>query len=307
MKTARSGPAVAFIGCFFAATFFVACGAAVRAQTAQELAAGGKMAFDVASIKRTDQPSYQDRANVPLSLQGHFTPTGGLFSTTGGKLLAYIGFAYKLNDAQRGELANQFPEWAVANSYAIEARAAGNPSLDQYRLMMQALLADRFKLAVHFETRPTPVLALELAKEGKLGPKLRQHPASDDCADDAQLAGLAPTVSGGFPQACGGFHQVPASAQGHYTGGARNVPMETISESLAQFTGTGKQVVDATRLSGNYDFLIDFTLMSNGAPLDPNAPTFLEALRDELGLKLVEQTAPMQTLVVDHVEEPAAN
>src|SRR4051794_29508392 len=82
----------------------------------------------------------------------------------------YIGFAYKLPHFQTaGALANA-PGWLRTTSYDIEAKAQGNPTKDQMRLMMQSLLADRFKLVVHFETRDLPVSALTQVKTGKLGP-----------------------------------------------------------------------------------------------------------------------------------------
>lgn len=63
--------------------------------------------------------------------------------------------------------------WLSETRYDIEARVDGNPTKDQYRLMMQALLADQFKLKVHYEIRQLPIFELRLIKSGKLGPKLR--------------------------------------------------------------------------------------------------------------------------------------
>lgn len=274
-----------------------------------EIDAGGEMAFDAASIKqnKTD-PSYMDRSNVPLDSQNIFTPTGGLFSTTGGGLAGYIVFAYKLTTAQRYEVSDQMPKWAKSNSYAIDARATGNPTKDQYRLMMQSLLAERFGLKLHFETKQEPVFALELEKPGRLGPNLKPHRDDDPCPTPTGTQGPTPTVPDGFPAVCGGFRQVPPSAPGHYTGGARNVPLSMIAESLYQFIPANtKPVIDATGLTGNYDFLIDFTLHIDGVPSDPNGANFLEALKDQLGLKLVQEIAPVETVMIDHIEEPTAN
>ena len=67
------------------------------------------------------------------------------------------------------------PKWVITDRYSIDARAAGNPTKDQMRLMVQSLLADRFQLAAHFATQEVPVFALTVVKDGKLGPKLIAH------------------------------------------------------------------------------------------------------------------------------------
>ncbi len=76
----------------------------------------------------------------------------------------------------------QLPKSADDN-YAIDAKAEGNPTKDQMRLMMQSLLADRFKLRVHFESRQVPVLGLVLVKPGQLGPNLLPHSEGPGCAE----------------------------------------------------------------------------------------------------------------------------
>jgi hypothetical protein len=83
-------------------------------------------------------------------------------------LWIYIAFACKLppNDEQTRAMLAHLPKW-FGGFFEIDARAKGNPSKDQMRLMMQSLLADRFKLAVHFETKEEPVYALTLVKPGK--------------------------------------------------------------------------------------------------------------------------------------------
>src|SRR5580658_5634043 len=80
------------------------------------------------------------------------------------------------------------PLWPLAkivgnDFFDIEAQAPGNPTKDQMRLMIQSLLAERFKLAVHFETRDAPVFALTLVKPGKTGPKLLPHSEGPPCPD----------------------------------------------------------------------------------------------------------------------------
>jgi uncharacterized protein (TIGR03435 family) len=276
-----------------------------------EIDAGGKMAFDVASVKQdlVDPTLSNMHQNVTLDAGNAFVHTGGLFSATNIPLHWYMRFAYKLTITEFGEIMDDLPKWALTNRYDIEARASGDPTKDQYRLMMQALLAERFKLAVHFETKQMPVLALMLDKPGKLGPKLRQHSEDVLCPNGiAPEGGPVATIAGGFPLLCGALFQLPSSADGHFTGGARNVPMSKVAEifSIGVFR-TGKPVVDKTDLAGNYDFLIDFSMIFNNVQADPNGSIFPEALKDQLGLKLVPQTAPVDTIVVDHIEQPSAN
>ena len=141
------------------------------------------MSFDVASVKRdlADPTTINMTANVSLDAGNAFTPTGGFFRATNNPLHWYIRFAYKLGTTEFGEIMEELPRWAETYRYDIEARAPGNPSKDQYRLMMQTLLANRFKLAVHFETKQMPIFALVLAKQGKLGPKLKKHSDEVPC------------------------------------------------------------------------------------------------------------------------------
>jgi uncharacterized protein (TIGR03435 family) len=286
-----------------------------------QTAAGGQMEFDVASVKpNTTAPSRDTiTSNIPLGPQDMFAPTGGLLSATNFPLLQYIVFAYKLTPNQVRDARSQLPKWATTDRFDIQARAAGNPTKDQYRLMMQALLADRFKLAVHFETRQLPVLVLVLDKPGKLGPQLRPHPADSPCSTAAAPGGgpgPQPTVAGGFPEICGVLVGVQPSAPGRFRGGARNVPIAMLTSmmSIPQITGVDRPVLDKSGLSGTYDFVIEFTPQLTG-PLppganfqpDPNGPTFMEALKEQLGLKLESQTGPVDVIVVDHVEPPSEN
>src|SRR5271163_2421347 len=134
------------------------------------------MSFDVASVKQNKcglPPSCSIDANISLIPGDNFASTGGLFTETNWYLRPLIVFAYKLNANHYQLLTAQLPKWANTERFDIEARSSGNPTKDQFRLMMQSLLADRFKLAAHYETRQLPVFALVLDEPGKLGPTLR--------------------------------------------------------------------------------------------------------------------------------------
>ena len=140
----------------------------------------------------------------------------------------------------------------------IQAKAEGNPTKDQMRLMMQSLLADRFKLAVHFETHDLPVLALQLKRAGEIGPRLRPHSEGPSC-DNALTVPSDPrspsVIPGGFVPGLQSLFQA-VSAQDHtaIVLGARDVTLEQIAENLGGLGILGPPVVDQTRLSGKFDF-----------------------------------------------------
>ncbi len=281
-----------------------------------QTAAGGKMAFDVASVKPT---SMWRPPNFPLDTGDAKTP-GGRFSFTVG-LVPYITFAYKL---EPGEVSTQLPKSFPMDTFDIEARAPGNPTKDQMRLMMQSLLADRFKLRVHFETHEGPVYALTLVRPGHTGPKLRPHADGPDCPDFEMTASVIPTLprnaSDVFPPVCGAT-QSRGTREGTVVGG-RDVTMEIIAEEPIHGFGSlvgevDKPVIDQTGLKGRYDFLLKLPagILSfsaappnpDGLPADPKGTPFLSALREQLGLKLVSSKGPIRRLVVDHAETPSGN
>jgi uncharacterized protein (TIGR03435 family) len=191
--------------------------------------------------------------------------------------------------------------------------------------MMQSLLADRFKLAVHYETRQFPVYALVLAKEGKTGAQLK----SDDgtcptTAGDVQAINAAPRMpppaSSPTPSSqvqqipCHALMPVAASAPGRFRIAGRKVTLAFLiaMAASAPITGIDRPILNETGLNGSYDISVEFTPIANGptppgfAP-DETGPTFAEALRDQLGLKLEPRTGPVDAVVIDRVEEPSPN
>jgi hypothetical protein len=123
-----------------------------------QTAAGGKKSFDAASVK-LDTGEFHP-PSFPLDNGNAFKP-GGHFSADFG-VMTYVQFAYRIHFTQQQMRAMQgsLPKWVFSDRYAIEAKADGLPSKDQMRLMMQSLLAERFQLAVHFDTQETAVFAL---------------------------------------------------------------------------------------------------------------------------------------------------
>jgi uncharacterized protein (TIGR03435 family) len=284
--------------------------------------AGGKMAFEVASVKRSTDEQ-MGPLSVPLDAGDRYHPTGGLFRADV-PLWGFIQFAYKLwapAEDQRKEIA-RLPKWVTTDRYSIEARAAGKPTKDQFRLMVQSLLADRFQLAAHFETRETPVLALTLIKAGKLGPKLIPHADGRACGDPAASIGSVPAgLIGGaddagpenYPPMCDSFVLI-RRPNGTMLGGYRNVAMDQLTGSLSGIIGLGHTLVDRTGLTGRFDFTLAWapepTAAPSGAPAttpEPLGPTPVQALRNQLGLKLEPARAPVKILVIDRVERPSEN
>jgi uncharacterized protein (TIGR03435 family) len=294
-----------------------------------QTAAGGKQAFDVASVKRNKCGPPPDcggqYTNFSFGPGDAYVPNGGLFSARDIPLIDYIMFAYKVTSL--GDL-HGVPNIAMTEKFDIEARAQGNPNKDQMRLMMQALLASRFKLAIHTEGQTKPIYALVLSKPGKTGPQLQLYVDDGSCPTATDLSAPPPAPSASTstsrlqlaPMSCGGLGVLPASAPGHVRVGGKKVPMTLIARMLPSgaLAGVDRPVFDHTGLSGFYNFSIEWIpalyaeLTRKGvAPpefaTDDTEPTFTEALQDQLGLKLEPQTGRVDVFVIDHVEQPSEN
>ena len=270
--------------------------------------------FEVASV-RQNKSNTEGSMNVAPLLSDTPVSTGGLYAARNIKLIQYIAFAYRLTLPQLQSVVSQAP-WVAEDRFDIEARAAGDPTMAQYRLMVQALLADRFKLVVHYETRRVPVYALRLAKAGKLGPQLRLH-RKDDPVCSVQAASTeegSPGVDAeGFPTVCGGPLGLRPSSSCRMKSGGRDL-------SLAKFaaieTGVGmvdRPMVDETGLKDTVDYSLEWrkgqgqgnVKFGQGPEPDDSAPTFREALEDQLGIRMVSTEAPIELFFVDHVEHPS--
>ena len=184
-------------------------------------------------------------------------PNGGLFSATGLPLITYIAFAYKITGDEGQLLRKQLPGWAATDPFDIQARADGRPGKDDMRLMMRALLADRFRLAVHTETREVPVLAMLLLKPGKPGPQLQPHPGGSSCSLNPADSG--PGIAGGFPALCGGIVVMPPATPGNIRAGARNITLPFLANAMTGMAQLGQPLADKTGLSGTFDFVLEWT------------------------------------------------
>ena len=209
----------------------------------------------------------------------------------------------------------RLPKWVDTDFIEIDAKAAGNPTKDQMRLMMQSLLAERFHLAVHYETQEMPVYALTLIKPGTWGPKLIRHADGPPCDVSGPLdraTGLPDDPAADvFPSRCESQTSVPGK-NGRIVQGTRNTTMAILAGFLSR-TG-GRPVVDRTGIIDRIDYRLEWTPESNGPGIpgvevqpDPNPVTFMDAVREQLGLKLQSTKAPVQTLVIDRIERPSEN
>lgn len=187
------------------------------------------------------------------------------------------------------------PGWIREKRFDIDARfdlsKYPKPTLDQRRAMLQQLLADRFRLVVHHETKQFPLYALVIAKHGPLFKKTRE--------EDLQRS----------PQ-WGVMCRHTRSRRGvlEMTG----CSMTALASSLDMANGDlGRKVVDKTGLAGYYDFKLNWTPMianretANDAIEVDSGPSIFTALKEQLGLELKPITGPLDTIVIDHVEMPS--
>jgi len=250
-------------------------------------------AFDVATIK----PSNTAVGAMGL---GKSSPNGiSLINVTA---KALISNAYGIKD----DLISGGPGWVKSSEYDVEAKVlstggADTPRLNrnQIRPMMQALLADRFKLVVHNETKELPIYELTIAKGG---PKLHEAKPGDTYSnglkgpDGVPPAGMMMIMNGKF------------TGQGIALSGL----VDTLSRELH------RTIVDKTGLTGKYDITLQIPREEHNAPGDdptgsasppPDAsgPTLFTIVEEELGLKLNSTKGPVKTLVIDHIERPSEN
>ena len=175
------------------------------------------------------------------------------------------------------------------NRPGFTATAAERENVERVRLMMRRLLAERFKLRVHNETRQLPIYALTVVKNsGELGPAIKRSPT--DCMEEWKKQGMPDARS----VACG---SIQGARVGKMTGHAAEIG--PLVRDL--YDWTGRPVVDRTGLIGRFDFTL--TWAPEGST-DTNAPSIFTAVQEQLGLKLEPTRGPVDVLVVDSAERP---
>lgn len=238
--------------------------------------------FDVAAIHLHQSQPHEHNSIVSSPFEGHFNAENI-------SLVMLIQWAFEMPETR----ILGAPAWAKSTFFNIDA--AADPSVDRQlhnltsdqgrrekEQMVRMLLADRFKLVTHSETRELPIYALVVAKGGaKLGP--------------AQASGSSVSTSNGRIEV-----QMSNS-------------VAVLAEELSRVVG--RDVVDETGINGRYDLKLAWTPDDRASPMSnesaalaaDSGPSIFTALEEQLGLKLVPQKGPVQVLVVDHVQMPSAN
>lgn len=273
---------------------------------AWQRAAGGHAEFEVAAV-RPDPAGKFVEPGFSMDADDSFKDTGGLF-VADMSVASYISFAYRL-PLQYSTFSN-LPDWTRKENFAIQARAAGNPTKDEFRLMMQSLLAEQFKLAIHFDMDDRPVLVMKLAKPGKMGPRLRLHSDGPPCDVVATRPKGAEIAFEMFP-----CHVILGANEPDNTllAGARDTTVELMAAFFDNVGSLGRPIVDRTGIEGNVDFSMKYTrptkgpVPSTGGEASEPGTSFTDAIREQLGLKLEPETAPVRIMVIDNVERPSAN
>jgi len=267
----------------------LSCGAAIAQQPAE------KIAFEVASIK-TAQPSPMGQIRVQMGSDN------GMLRYTNVSLKDCIRTAFRVKDFQVDG-----PEWLDSARFDITAKAPAGPGgsevdFEDLRLMLRALLLDRFELKTHLEERPVDGYVLSAVK-----PKLQK-------ADPSNRTGCkeGPGPDGKDPRIANPILSRLLTCQ--------NMTMAQFADQLPNLANgyAHVQVLDATGLADAYDFTISFSAVGllRGLPGQPppapganaasdpsGAVSLPEAVSKQLGLKLELKKRPMQVLVVDHINE----
>lgn len=254
-------------------------------------------AFEVATVR--ENTSGESRTRIEM--------VNARFNAINMTLRELVSIAYP-TDGGRFRHANQLvggPGWFSTARFDIVARAEGfqgdtnrpgftttaadREALERVRLMLQRLLAERFTLRVHHETRQLPIYQLVMIKDGVFGRDMRR--AAVDCMEEWKKLGKPDARN----LACGSLQR---TGPGRVTGHA--VEMGPLVGSL--YDWTGRPVVDRTGLNGRFDFTLTWAL--EGSP-DTDAASIFTAVQEQLGLKLEPSRGPVDVLVVDGAERPA--
>lgn len=228
-----------------------------------------QLAFEVASIKPGDPQ--------PLSAGLQFLPSGRMIATSF-PLEILIQEVYKVGSFQIVGLKQLTSAWNTTR-FDIQATAGGPAeSRDQLLVMAQALLADRFQMRFHRETREMPVYALIPAKNG---------------------IKLQVAENNGRPRGIGGIND--SWPMGRLFGS--NVNMLHFVQILSE-QQLDRPVVDRTNFTEPFDFKLEYATIDQ---VNASSPSIFTAVQEQLGLKLDPATLPIEVMVIDHIEMPSEN
>lgn len=254
--------------------------------------------FEVASVKLAANP--EGRALLQA--------VPGQLQMTNITLRRLVLIAYGVQDYQL----SGGPQWIDSEHYDIQAKANSSTTIQQMEgPMLQALLEDRFQLAVHHETRQLPVYELAV---GKGGAKLRLSKEGSCTPYSADSPPPATTGSEPRPIFCG-FHLTVDGLSRTLDGKGVTIAALAANLSRTYNSSLGRNVLDATGLNGAFDIHLNWSIDQISSPSDSDtppsqdrtAPPLFTALQEQLGLKLESARGPVEVLVIDHIEKPSAN
>jgi uncharacterized protein (TIGR03435 family) len=230
-------------------------------------AAWAQPAFETASIRPHEGP---------LTTISGFSESGPRVRLVGYTVFGLVMEAYGL---KRYEVS--LPPKVDDTFYDIVAKAEGDAprTRAEFRAMLRTLLAERLQLRVHREQREMPVYALVVGKSG------------------AKLKKSAPAAEAHFLGSVNGRNQVVT---------ANHMTIKDLAQELGNFFGVDRPVLDRTGLEGEYDVKFEATPAWQ-RDSDVGDLSVFTAVQEQLGLKLEPAKAPVEVLVVDHVEKPSAN
>jgi len=231
-----------------------------------------QISFEVASVKPSAPPAAGRNSNYHMT-GGPGTPDPDRFACENFDLASLIMLAYDLPSDRLSA-----PSWMRDAKFDLVANVPSGSSKEQFRLMQQNLLAERFRLKTHWETKEMQVYALSIAKRGA---KLKES------------ATTAPTMRMG---STGGITQMTFKGS----------QVEQLVKQLSHVPGIDRLVLDKTGLTGKYDFELKLTGGPSGVT-GPEDESVFTAIEEQLGLKLEAQRAPISILVVDKAEKSPEN
>ena len=232
-----------------------------------ETPAGQSLAFDAATVKRS----------MSAASGWSSDSTNGLLRITNATMQSLITYAFDVRDFQ----ISSGPGWLTADRYDITGKPENGAHDAQMKEMLRTLLAERFQLQTHRETKNGSVYALVVARSGmKL--EVTKNP----------------------------YHRTShtsAAADGKRTFHAEGFNMDELAVSLADILR--QTVVDRTGDARKYDFELSWMpdLGTSNNALDSSGPSIFTALQEQLGLRLESQKGPIPILVIDRIERPSEN
>lgn len=260
------------------------------------IAAQTRPEFDAVSVKpnrsgetRTYHPGLSTHA-----LTGQIASFRPHIAITNIEVINLIRLAYGVTYGQQYALIGGSPD-VLTSRFDIAATIPDGATKEQVVEMLRTVLADRFKLRIHKETRELPVYALMVVRPGRLGPAM--VPSQTNCIDF--LAARATDTSLVEPRARNGDPLCLHSDSLTPVVLSSSTPIEGVVLRVQGFVD--RPLVDATDLPGNFAWQLTFSL---GDSPNATAPSLRDAVREQLGLKLEPRTAPIDVWVIDAVHLP---